>query len=176
FVTVANVEVIEVDGLEGDDSFDVLSTAPGVAYRVIGGLGSDVINVAGDVAGSVFALDIEGSSGTINHDVRSADPAYNGLIANGIDLSVARPQQGAVIITESDGFTAVGEDFTGRIGTTDTYTVAVAARPDCGVGLTCLVYVTASSGTCAQEEAGNAEGNGAGGSIVLEAGRSPDQE
>ena len=34
------IEILEIDGLEGDDIFDVLSTAPGVATRVIGGLGS----------------------------------------------------------------------------------------------------------------------------------------
>ena len=44
-VRYANVEVVEVDGLEGDDEFFVQSTAFGVAYRVIGGLGSDTINV-----------------------------------------------------------------------------------------------------------------------------------
>ena len=41
-VSYANVEVLEVDGLEGDDTFDVLGTPPGVATRVIGGLGSDI--------------------------------------------------------------------------------------------------------------------------------------
>ena len=48
-VRYANIEVVEVDGLEGDDEFFVQSTAFGVAYRVIGGLGSDTINVTGDV-------------------------------------------------------------------------------------------------------------------------------
>ena len=48
-VTYTNIEVLEIDALEGDDTIDVLSTAPGVATRVIGGLGNDTINVAGDV-------------------------------------------------------------------------------------------------------------------------------
>ena len=39
-VRFSTVEVVEVDGLEGDDEFFVLSTAFGVSYRVIGGLGS----------------------------------------------------------------------------------------------------------------------------------------
>ena len=38
-VRYTTVEVVEVDGLEGDDEFFVQSTAFGVAYRVIGGLG-----------------------------------------------------------------------------------------------------------------------------------------
>ncbi len=36
-VKYTTVEIVEVDGLEGDDQFFVLSTAYGVAYRVIGG-------------------------------------------------------------------------------------------------------------------------------------------
>ena len=40
-VKYTTIEVVEVDGLEGDDQFFVQSTAYGVAYRVIGGLGSD---------------------------------------------------------------------------------------------------------------------------------------
>ena len=48
-VRYTTIEVVEVDGLEGDDEFFVQSTAAGVAYRVIGGLGSDTINVTGDV-------------------------------------------------------------------------------------------------------------------------------
>ena len=37
-VQYANVEALEIDGLEGDDTFDVLSTPPGLLTRVIGGL------------------------------------------------------------------------------------------------------------------------------------------
>src|SRR4029077_6449099 len=47
-VRYTTIEVVEVDGLEGDDQFFVQSTQFGVAYRVIGGLGSDTINVTGD--------------------------------------------------------------------------------------------------------------------------------
>ena len=43
------VEVVEVDAMEGDDTVDVLSTPAGVGVRVIAGLGSDVVDVAGDV-------------------------------------------------------------------------------------------------------------------------------
>ena len=44
------IEVLEVDGLEGDDEFFVISTAFGVSYRVIGGLGS----VKGAAAGALL--------------------------------------------------------------------------------------------------------------------------
>ena len=98
-----------MDALEGDDTIDVLSTAPGVETRVFGGLGSDTINVGGDVVGDVFARDIEGTSGTVNHLVTSNDPNYNGLVADGVNVDVARAGQGQVVITESDGFTALYE-------------------------------------------------------------------
>src|SRR5260370_35453378 len=103
WVTYVHIQVLEIDTLEGDDTIDVLSTPPGMETRVIGGLGSDTINVGGDVVGDVFARDITGSSGLLNHLVSSADPRYNGLVAQGVDLSVARPGQGQDVINESDG-------------------------------------------------------------------------
>ena len=59
-VRYTTVEVVEVDGLEGDDEFFVQSTAFGVAYRVIGGLGSDTINVTGDVTEDIVTRELEG--------------------------------------------------------------------------------------------------------------------
>ena len=154
FVTYARIEVLEIDALEGDDAIDVLSTSPGVATRVIGGLGNDVVNVAGDVTGDVFALDVEGTSSTINHAVSSQDPRYNGLLAAGLDLSVARAGQGSVVITESGGFSAVYEGGCfGLPGTCtpvpamDAYTVYLASKPACAPGVAdadCWVYVTVS--------------------------------
>ena len=154
WVTYARIEVLEIDALEGDDAIDVLSTAPGVATRVIGGLGNDTINVAGDVTGDVFALDIEGTSSTINHAVSSSDPLYNGLLAAGLDLSVARAGQGSIVITETGGFSAIYEG--GCLGLPgsctpvpafDSYTVYLASKPVCAPGVSdgdCWVYVTVS--------------------------------
>jgi len=144
-VSYANVEVLEIDALEGDDTIDVLSTAPGMATRVIGGLGSDSFNVAGDVTGDVFSRDIEGTSGTINHDVRSLDTDYDGKSVPGIDVTVARGNQGQVIIDESggisDGFTDVREG-----GIADSYRVYLAQAP------TSDVYVTISVADSPQDE------------------------
>src|SRR5204862_105553 len=61
-VTYANIEVLEVDTLEGDDTIDVLSTPPGVVTRVIGGLGSDQVNVAGDVNGDAVSQDADATN------------------------------------------------------------------------------------------------------------------
>ena len=60
-VRYTTIEVVEVDGLEGDDEFFVQSTAFGVAYRVIGGLGSDTINVTGDVTEDIVTRELEGA-------------------------------------------------------------------------------------------------------------------
>ena len=106
-VTYQNIQVLEVDALEGDDTIDVLSTPANMAVQVIGGLGSDTINVAGDVVGDVTAKDINGSSSTINHLVTSDDPNYNNIVAPGLNVDVARATQGNVIVTESGGSTDV---------------------------------------------------------------------
>lgn len=143
-VRYTTVEVIEVDGLEGDDEFFVQSTAYGVAYRVIGGLGSDTINVTGDVVEDIVVRELEGVSGSVNHLVTSADPDYAGLPVDGIDLNVATPTQGNVVITESAGFTAVRE---GGPVSIDGYQVRLATAP------TGPVYVTASAARSPQEEA-----------------------
>jgi len=156
-VTYANVEVLEVDALEGDDTIDVLSTQPGVLTRVIGGLGNDTINVAGDVAGDVVSRNLEGTTGTINHIVKSTDAMYNGLLADGIDLSVARPSQGQVVVTETAGFSAVRESgcfsliLTTCLRALDSYDIRLATAP------TQNVYITVSGTMTPQEEQTNGD-------------------
>ncbi|HEY6030129.1 MAG TPA: hypothetical protein VIU44_06180, partial [Gaiellaceae bacterium] len=162
WVTYARIEVLEIDALEGDDTIDILSTAPLVATRVIGGLGNDTMNVAGDVTGDVFSLNIEGTSSTINHALYSADPRYNGLLAAGLDLTVARAGQGSVVITETGGFSAVYEGgCLGLPGTCspvpafDSYQVYLASKPICAPGVAdgdCWVYVTVSAAYPPQSE------------------------
>ncbi len=61
--TYINLEVVEVDGMEGDDEFFVLSTVAGATTRVIGNLGSDAFNVAGDV--------VEDIATTVNFPVQA---------------------------------------------------------------------------------------------------------
>jgi len=147
-VRYSTVEIVEVDGLEGDDEFFVQSTAFGVAYRVIGGLGSDTINVAGDVTEDIVVRELEGLSGTVDHLVRSAaDPGYDGLTSDGIETNTVRGGTGLVVIEEPDGFTAVREGGPVAI---DAYTIRLATAP------TASVYVTVSAAQSPQEEAANA--------------------
>src|SRR5262249_43697654 len=48
-VSYAEIEILEIDAAEGNDSFFVLSTDPTVETRLFGGLGSDRFIVGGDV-------------------------------------------------------------------------------------------------------------------------------
>ena len=167
YVTFRNIEVIEINALEGDDTIDVLSTPPGVAIRVIGGLGSNQINVAGDVNGNVYSQDINGTSSTINHDVLTSDALYKDLVIPGVSLSVAQASQGAVIVTEHAGGTTVYEDHpaTGPIGTQiDSYNVRLAQMPTANV----YVEVTAEPDILL-----NRTGSPQGDSILLATGNSP---
>jgi hypothetical protein len=128
-----------------------------VLTRVIGGLGSDTINVAGDVAGDVVSRNIEGTTGTINHLVKSADSIYNGLLADGIDLSVARSSQGNVIVEEVGSATRIAEGgcFTltpiSCLQSIDEYGIRLATAP------TSNVYVTVSGTMTGQEEQSNGD-------------------
>ena len=138
------VELVEVDGLEGDDEFFVQSTAHGVAYRIIGGLGSDTINVASDVVEDIVVRELEGVAGTVNHLITStSDAGYNGLTAGGLATSVVRGS-GLVVIEQTNG-TRVTEG-----GAIDSYTVRLARQPGANV------YVTASAAASPQEEATDA--------------------
>ena len=122
-VHYVNVEKVEVDGLEGDDNFYVLSTAPDVVTTIVGGAGNDTINVGGDVTGAIIALSVEGESSYINHVLSSADPDFNAIFAPGISLHVATGSAGTVIVTPTTG--QVVEDGTAGTDTT-TYTVQLA--------------------------------------------------
>ncbi|HKJ56179.1 MAG TPA: hypothetical protein VJ978_09355, partial [Nitriliruptoraceae bacterium] len=149
-VRYANVEVVEVDGLEGDDEIFVLSTPFGVATRVIGGLGSDTISVGGDVVEDIVTRELEGGSGVVDHAVESSDPDWDTEVAPGVEVNLAGQGDGLVIITESDGFTSVREGGSPAgygPGSVDTYTVRLAKKP------TATVYVTVSAARSAQQEA-----------------------
>jgi hypothetical protein len=144
-VRYANIQVVEVDGLEGDDEFFVQSTAFGVAYRVIGGLGSDTINVAGDVTEDIVTRELEGVSGAVDHLVRSDDIFYDGLVIDGLDYNVTKDGEGLVVIDEGlDGFTAIREGS----DPVDSYFVRLARALEAGE----VVYVTVSAARSPQEE------------------------
>lgn len=145
-VTYKNVTRLEVDAMQGDDHFYVLSTAAETATLLIGGVGSDTIDVGGDVVTPIIAKSVEGQSGIINHFVVSGDPTYNGIQAQGISLNVATQQAGPVVVTESGGDTMVVEDNTDPKTNFDTYTLRMADLPGGqSTGLVSLAYITVSA-------------------------------
>ena len=150
-VRYENIEVVEVDGLEGDDEFFVISTKYGTAYRIIGGLGSDTINVAGDVVEDIVTRELEGVSGTIDHRLMSQlDRLYDGLPVDGLDYNLATPEIGVVIIDdEGPEGTSVREGGSGLGGVPDIdrYSIRLASDPGTNV------YVTISAARSPQEEA-----------------------
>ncbi|MBC7133329.1 MAG: hypothetical protein H5U16_09525 [Roseovarius sp.] len=151
-VRYTTVEVIEVDGLEGDDQFFVRSTAFGVAYRVIGGLGSDMINVGGDVTADIITRELEGVSGALDHLVISDDFLYDGLVIDGLDYNVTTDGEGLVVIDEgADGFTAIREGS----DPVDSYFVRLARALEAGE----VVYVTVSAARAPQDERDDAFAN-----------------
>ncbi|MGU3646985.1 hypothetical protein ACLBXX_18660 [Microbacterium sp. C23T] len=147
-VKYTTIEILEIDGLEGDDQFFVLSTAYGVAYRVIGGLGSDQISVAGDVTADIVTRELEGISGAVDHIVLSDDPRYDGIVVDGVPYNLATPETGVVVIKEHGTSTSVREGTTtGPIRETDYYTVELSHAP------TSNIFVTVSAALSPDEEA-----------------------
>jgi Ca2+-binding RTX toxin-like protein len=124
-VDFTGIEKLEVDGMEGNDHFFVLSTNPKLVTTLIGGLGSDTFDVGGDVTEPIVALSVEGRSGFINHSLASEDPAYHGIFAEGIALNVADGATGTVMVEESGGSTQLVEDGAGGTDV-DTYSVRLA--------------------------------------------------
>ncbi|RJR48541.1 MAG: calcium-binding protein, partial [Desulfobacteraceae bacterium] len=131
------VEKLEVDGLEGDDHFFILSTNPDMVTTIIGGLGSDTFDVGGDVTGTIVAMEVEGRSGIINHSVTSEDPAYNGIFTEGIRLNVADAQTGTVMVENAAGKSVV------EGGDPDSYTIRLA--PPAPIDNLSKVYMTVSA-------------------------------
>ncbi len=136
-VSHAHLQGLQLDTLQGNDTVDVLATAPDVVTRVLAGLGSDVVNVAGDVVGDVVGRDATGTGATVNHLVSSADVDYADVVAPGIDLSVARATQGNVVVTESAGTSELWASANGSlIGAVDSYAVSLAVAPTADVWVT----------------------------------------
>ena len=143
FVGFVAVELLVVDAAEGNDRITVLSTAPGLAVEVYGGLGSDVIDVGGDAL-PVAADDLTGHSGLITHSIESGSIA--GRPVDGIAVEVADDDAPAIVITQTGGSTVVREG----VLTGDTYTVALTRAPSNDV----RVSITAAELTPDQGAAG----------------------
>ena len=139
-VSITNAEeAIEVDGLEGDDTFFIQSTRFGAVTQVIGGLGADTFNVGGDVDLEVKAVEPGGRTGVISLDAASDDTGYNTTLIDGIGTIIADDKTGVVrIIQDAAADTTPG---TARVteadgGSSDVYSVVLTAPPAAAVFVT----------------------------------------
>ena len=146
-VSMTNVQVLYVDGVNGNNAFYVLSTAPGEVVTLIGGSGNNnTFDIAGDLTTPVIAEDINGVSGVINNNVISSDPNYNGIYAPGVSVNVASGAAGQVVIgqlTAVGGSTPIPQLFENPISGPNEgqYTINLAAAPAAADP----VYVTVSA-------------------------------
>ena len=107
-VNFTAIELLEVDGAEGNDHFFILGTGSNFVTRIVGGLGTDLFDVSAPTPGNgVISNDLLGHSGIIVHYVTSGDPNYDGAKVVGISANVADNDEPAVVVTESDGYSRV---------------------------------------------------------------------
>jgi len=146
-VTFTNVESASLDALEGDDSIYILGTQAGLVTSVVGGLGSDTIDIMGDVLTTIVSNDLSGASSQVDHDTSSTDPDYDQLGVNGVAVNVLSADAGSLVnIDTSAGPLVVTEN-----GTTASYFIslvdpALATAP---------VYLTVSAGVASSEDKSN---------------------
>ena len=154
-IDFTSVEKLEVDGLEGNDHFFILSTSPDLVTTIIGGLGTDTFDVGGDVTEDIIALSIEGRSAFINHSLESDDQAYNGIFAEGIQLNVADEETGTVMITGSGEMVVVEDDndYIKQADEEDFYTIKMAI-PSPGVPTVAYITVSAAQAGFKDEQNG----------------------
>jgi len=109
-VSYTNIEVIKVDGAEGDDRFFVQGTDPNAVTTLVGGLGSDSFNVAGDTP-PIISDDLLGHSGTISHTIVTDDVEYGDVRVRVRDVvaNVADNNEPGIVITPFDELPRVVE-------------------------------------------------------------------
>ena len=136
FVSYVNVERLVVDGQEGNDTFYVQSTNANVETRIIGGLGSDRVEVAGR-APVVQSDDLLGHSGLIAASIESATGGWKGIPIDGIAADVVDADAPAVVILPPSGGVVVREPGAqGQTANVATFGVRLSKAPSATVVLT----------------------------------------
>ena len=108
FISYLNVERLVVDGMEGNDRFYVQSTNPNVETRIVGGLGSDRIEIAGH-APTVQADDLLGHTGIVTASIETATGTWSGIPIDGIAADIADADAPMVVVTPPTGGVRVRE-------------------------------------------------------------------
>ena len=108
YVSYLNVERLVIDGMEGNDRFYVQSTNANVETRIVGGLGSDRVEIAGH-APAVQADDLLGHSGIVTASIETATGTWKGIPIDGIAADIADADAPEVVITPPTGGLTVNE-------------------------------------------------------------------
>jgi hypothetical protein len=135
-VDFQGIEKVEVDGLEGDDNYYVLSTSENFVTTIFGSKGSDTFNVAGGVEGvEIVSDDLRGDTGIISHNASSDDPRFDGINIAPVVLKVAPQDKAGVKLDLIDGAVRVSEE-----GGSDVYEIVLTSAPIANV------FITVSAG------------------------------
>jgi Ca2+-binding RTX toxin-like protein len=146
-VKFTNVESASLDALEGDDSIYVLGTQSGLVTTVIGGLGSDTIDVMGDVLATIVSDDLLGASGQIDHDASSSDASYDGVGVNSVAAQILSADAGSLVNISNTGAPLVVTEN----GTKSSYFISLVDP----TSITAPVYLTVSAGVASSEDQSN---------------------
>ena len=110
YVAYVNIERLSIYGMEGDDSFTIVSTNPEVETSIFGGLGSDRVDVAGQ-APAVQADDLLGHTGLIRTSIEStlSGSPWTGIPADGIGAEILDDDEPALSVETVGGSLVVDE-------------------------------------------------------------------
>jgi Ca2+-binding RTX toxin-like protein len=133
FVSYVNVERLIVDGQEGNDHFYVQSTSASVETHIVGGLGSDTVEVAGH-APTVQANDFLGYTGLVLHSVENSPAKWNGIPVDGIAPEIVDNDAPGLVFSPAAGTGPV--TVAEGNGTGSSWTVRLAKQPTTSVELT----------------------------------------
>ncbi len=102
FASMTGIQYLNIDGLAGDNNFEVVGTDPGVVTHIYGGVGSNTFDVGGtpnNQPTQVAANDQQGYSQLISQTTTSSDSSYQGITVGGISANVTDADQAGVVIT-----------------------------------------------------------------------------
>ncbi len=102
FASMTGIQYLKIDGLAGDNNFEVVGTDPGVVTHIYGGIGSNTFDVGGTPNNQptrVAANDQQGYSQLISQTTTSSDSSYQGITVGGISANVTDADQAGVVIT-----------------------------------------------------------------------------
>ena len=114
-VKFTNIASVDVTGEAGDDTFIILSTTPDMIVKLYGALGSDEFVVTPRYVDPVVSRNFRGHRGIIEHELSSADPAYDGLAIRGVqaDIMDNDGDLGYIMVVDQKDFHLMTEDGDG---------------------------------------------------------------